>query len=123
MQSLSRREREIMDALFAAGEADVEQVRSALADPSGYDSVRTLLRILERKGQVIKRREGRRYVYRPAQERAAALKIAWRHLVETFFGGSHDRAAATLLSATDRDLDVDKLAELLRTSGHKDQRP
>ena len=113
MESLSRREREIMDALFAAREADVGQVRQQLSDPPGYDSIRTLLRILERKGHVLKERRGKRYVYRPALDRATALKGAWRNLVQTFFAGSHERAAATLLSATDPDLNEEKLTQLL----------
>ena len=110
---LSRREREIMDALFALGEADAEQVRQRLDDAPGYDSVRTLLRILEGKGHVRRSKRGKRYVYEPTQDRAAALKNAWRNLVLTFFGGSHERAAATLLSATDKDLSEAKLAQLL----------
>lgn len=114
MTALSRREREIMDALFALEEADAEQVRRRLADAPGYDSVRTLLRILEGKGHVRRSKRGKRYVYAPTQDRASALKSAWRNLVQTFFAGSHERAAATLLSATDKDLSEDKLAQLLK---------
>jgi predicted transcriptional regulator len=120
--TLSRREREIMDALFALGQADAQQVRDRLDDAAGYDSVRTLLRILEGKGHVRKERRGKRYVYTPTQDRAAALKGAWRNLVQTFFGGSHERAAATLLSATDKDLNEAKLARLLdRLEGKSDE--
>lgn len=113
MAALSRREREIMDALHTLGEADVEGVRSRLPDEVGYDSVRTILRILEGKGHVKRRRDGRRYVYKPAQGRAAALKNAWVNLVQTYFQGSYDDAAATLLKASDPDLDQRKLTALL----------
>lgn len=113
MAALSRREREIMDALFALGEGDVDEVRARLADPPGYDSVRTTLRILEGKGHVRRRAEGRRHVFAPVQDRAAALKAAWKNLVQTFFAGSQDAAAATLLQASERDLDEAKLAALL----------
>lgn len=123
MAALSRREREIMDALFSLGEADAEQVRQRLEDVPGYDSVRTLLRILEGKGHVRKQRQGKRYVYAPTQERAAALKGAWRNLVQTFFEGSHERAAATLLSATDKDLNETKLAQLLEELERKADDP
>ena len=113
MPALSRREREIMDALHAIGEGDVEQVRGRLADPPGYDSVRTILRILETKGHVRRRAEGRRHLYRPVQDRAAALGGAWRSLVQTFFHGSYEEAAATLLNTSDPDLDERKLSQLL----------
>ncbi|HEY0112833.1 MAG TPA: BlaI/MecI/CopY family transcriptional regulator [Allosphingosinicella sp.] len=113
MAALSRRERELMQALYTLGEGSVEQVRQQLADPPAYDSVRTLLRILESKGHVRRRQEGRRYLYTPTQERAVALKNAWKNLVQTFFHGSHEQAAATLLDASDRDLDEQKLARLL----------
>jgi predicted transcriptional regulator len=112
--SLSRREREILEALHAEGEADVEAVRARLADQPGYDSVRTILRILEEKGHAKSRRQGRKLVYRPAQSRPAALKAAWNNLVQTFFGGSHEVAAATLLRASDPDLSEKKLAALLQ---------
>lgn len=108
-----------MDVLFQLGEADAAQVRSRVDDPPGYDSIRTLLRILETKGHVRKHKSGKRYVYTPTQDRAAALKAAWRNLVQTFFGGSHERAAATLLSATDKDLNEAKLARLLEAIENK----
>lgn len=111
--TLSRREREIMDVLFAIGEGDVEEVRSRLGDDAGYDSIRTILRILESKGQVARTRDARRHIYRPVQPRAAALKSAWFNLVQTFFHGSHEEAAATLLRASDRELSEKKLAALL----------
>lgn len=113
MAALSRREREIMDALHALGEGDVEDVRTQLADAPGYDSVRTILRILEEKGHVKRKPAGRKHLYRPSQPRAAALKNAWGNLVQTFFGGSYEDAAATLLSASDPDLNEKKLAALL----------
>ncbi|MBI1328577.1 MAG: BlaI/MecI/CopY family transcriptional regulator [Alphaproteobacteria bacterium] len=111
MADFSRREREIMDALFAAGEADAEQIRASLKNPPGYDSVRTTLRILESKGHVRHRVDGRRHVYKPAQNRAAALKGAWRNLVNTYFAGSQEAAAAALFDPAD--LDEKKLDLLL----------
>lgn len=113
MTSLSKRERQIMDVLHAIGEGDVEDIRARLSDAPGYDSVRTILRILDEKGHVKRRLEGRRHVYRPAQARAAALHSAWANLVQTFFHGSYDDAAVTLLRASDPDLSEKKLAALL----------
>lgn len=114
MAGLSRREREIMEALHKIGQGDVDDVRRTMGDPPGYDAVRTTLRILETKGQVKKQADGRRHVFKPAQSRATAVKTAWRNLVQTFFHGSYEEAAATLLTSADSDLDEGKLAELLK---------
>jgi predicted transcriptional regulator len=102
-----------MDALHAIGEGDVGEVRARLVDASGYDSIRTILRILCEKGHVRRRREGRRHVYRPTQHRAGALRTAWANLVATFFQGSYEDAAATLLRASDSDLSERRLTTLL----------
>lgn len=114
MQPLSRRERQIMDALHALGSGDVEDVRQRLPDPPAYDSVRTTLRILETKGHVRHTTDGRRHIFRPAQSRTTALRAAWRNLVQTFFQGSYEDAAATLLGSADADLSEAKLEELLK---------
>jgi BlaI family penicillinase repressor len=123
MTSLSRRERQIMDALYAADEADVGQIRDSLRDPPGYDSVRTILRILEKKGHVRHKVDGRRHIYRPVQNRATAIRKAWRNLVNTFFEGSQERAAATLLGTFERGaLDDEKIAELILEAKRANQR-
>jgi BlaI family penicillinase repressor len=122
-EMFSRREREIMDALYAAVEADVEQIRARLKDPPGYDSVRTILRILESKGHVRRSREGRRHIYRPVQDRATAIRKAWRNLVNTFFEGSQERAAATLMRPSEVDhLDDQKMADLVLEARRTRQR-
>jgi len=113
MGTLSRREREIMDALHRIGEGDVEAVRGQIPDPPGYDSVRTTLRILEGKGHVRRRADGRRHVFKPAQSRTSALKSAWQNLVQTFFQGSYEEAAATLLTSSDLKLNDKQIEELL----------
>ena len=60
---LSRREREIMDVLYEREEATAAEVQAALADPPSYSAVRATLRILEEKGAIAHRRDGRRYVF------------------------------------------------------------
>jgi predicted transcriptional regulator len=97
-EKLTRREREIMDALFAAPEgASAEEVRARLTDPPSYSAVRTMLVRLEGKGFVRHREEGLRYVYMPTTSRAAARRAALQQLVRVFFGGSPGETAATLL--------------------------
>ena len=64
---LSRRERQIMDVVYARGEATAAEIQEALPDAPGYSAVRALLRILEDKGALKHREDGPRYVYLPTQ--------------------------------------------------------
>jgi BlaI family transcriptional regulator, penicillinase repressor len=101
---LSRRERQIMDALHAQGQATAAEVRAALPDPPSYSAVRALLRILEEKGHLKHRRKGVRYVYVPCVSRKTASRTAMRRLVATYFQGSAAQAAAALLETADTEL-------------------
>src|ERR1039458_1019907 len=82
---LSRRERQIMDALHQRGHATAAEVQAALPDAPGYSAIRALLRILEDKGHVKHRREGARYVYLPRAKRETARRSALKRVVSTFF--------------------------------------
>jgi predicted transcriptional regulator len=109
-EKLSRREREIMDVLYALGDsADAEQIRQKLSDPPSYSAVRAMLAKLEAKGVIRHRAEGLRYVYSPVTSRTAAQKKAVSQLMRVFFGGSASQAAAALLkqeSWSDTELDA-----------------
>src|SRR5436190_10069877 len=93
----SRRERQIMDIVYARGEATATEVGEALPDPPAYSTVRTLLRILEEKGHLKHREDGPRYVFLPTEPRAKASRSALRRVVETFFEGSLSGAVAALV--------------------------
>ena len=107
---LSRREREILDALYAlGGSADAEAIRQRLTDPPSYSAVRAMLAKLEAKGAITHRAEGLRYVYAPVTSRTTAQKKAVSQLMRVFFGGSASEAAAALLkqeSWSDAELDA-----------------
>lgn len=107
---LPRREREIMDALFAlAGRASAEDIRERLADPPSYSAVRAMLAKLEAKGYVRHREEGKRYIYAPTTPRSAASRAALRKLVRVFFSGSPGQTVTALLKQedwTDRELEA-----------------
>ncbi len=109
-EKLSRREREIMDALFALGEnASAEDVRAQLTDPPSYSAVRAMLVKLEAKGFIRHREEGRRYVYSPTRSRASAQRTALHKLVRVFFGGSTTETVTALIKQenwTDDELDA-----------------
>jgi predicted transcriptional regulator len=110
--SLSRRERQLMDIVFAKGQASVAEVIAALPDPPSYSAVRALLRILEEKGHLVHREEGKQYIYSPTQERPVAAQSALKRVVQTFFGGSVERAVTALLSEDETRLSDEELERL-----------
>jgi predicted transcriptional regulator len=111
---LSRRERQIMDIIYARGQATAAEVTSALADPPSYSAVRALLRILEQKGHLRHQEDGPRYVYLPTVSRDRARRSALRNLVRTFFDGSTAQAAAALLDQSDLSHeDYERLASVI----------
>ncbi|MDX1623607.1 MAG: BlaI/MecI/CopY family transcriptional regulator [Gemmatimonadota bacterium] len=120
-QTSSPRERQILDAVYALGEATVREVRRRIPDPPGYDAVRTTMRILEEKGLLAHRRDGRRYVYRPTVPPRKARGEAMRHLVETFFDASPEAAALAFLRMSDAGDDprqtLDRLWSMLQEEG------
>lgn len=109
-EKLTRREREIMDAIFALGDrASAEEVRARLTDAPSYSAVRAMLVKLETKGYVRHREEGLRYIYVPTTSRGVAQRKALQQLVRVFFSGSPGQTAAALLKQenwTDEELDA-----------------
>ena len=113
---LSRREREIMDVLYAADGLTAAEVRERMPDPPGYSAVRTMLRILEDKGHVRHEERGPRYVFSPVVSRARASRSALKALVQTFFDGSPEQAVAALIDESRAKLgpaELDRLARLI----------
>lgn len=121
-EKLTRREREIMDALFALQDgASAEDVRERLIDPPSYSAVRAMLVRLEAKGFVRHREEGLRYIYVPTKSRVSAQRTALDKLVQVFFGGSPRETVTALLkqeSWTDDQLESLK-AEIERVRKEK----
>jgi predicted transcriptional regulator len=109
-EKLTRREREIMDAIFALGNrASAEDVRGRLIDPPSYSAVRAMLVKLEAKGYVRHREEGLRYVYEPTRSRAAEQRSALERLIRVFFAGSPRQTVTALLQQerwSDEDLEA-----------------
>jgi BlaI family penicillinase repressor len=109
---LSRRERQIMDALHQRGRATAAEVQTALPEAPSYSTVRALLRILEDKGHIKHRREGARYVYLPRAKQETARRSALQRVVSTFFQGSITQAMAALLETADTQLPDSELHKL-----------
>ena len=116
VHELSRRERQIIDILYAQGRGTAAEVQAALPDPPSYSAVRAMLRILEEKGHVRHQQDGPRYVYLPIVARENAKRSAMRHMLQTFFDGSAEQAISALLDDSSSKLsdgELDRLARLI----------
>jgi BlaI family penicillinase repressor len=114
---LSKRERQVMEAIFRRKKATAAEVQGAIPEPPSYSAVRATLQVLVDKGLLSYRREGRRYLYSPTTSPRSAGLSATRHLLSTYFDNSV-AAALTAMLQMDRkrltDEDYQKLVELIR---------
>ena len=116
---LSRRERQIMEVIYRAGQATATDVLEGLPDPPSYSAVRALLRILETKGHLRHVADGTRYVFLPIVTPDRARRSAMQSLVETFFEGSREKAVAALLDASRSELsdtELDRISRLIENA-------
>jgi predicted transcriptional regulator len=96
---LTRREREIMNALFALdNRASAEQIRARLTKPPSDSSVRVMLARLEKKGVLKHQQDGLRYLYSATISRTVAKRTALQQYVQTFFGGSLTQMMTALVA-------------------------
>src|SRR5438105_8124620 len=119
---LSRRERQIMEIVYERSRATAAEVHAALPDPPSKTAVRTLLRILEDKGQLKHKEAGMTFVYEPTWPRAQAARSALRRLLDVFFEGSLEKAVAAHLGDAVSQLtseELDRLADLIRQARRK----
>lgn len=110
---LSRRERQIMDAAFALGEATVKQVVEAIPDAPTAMAVRRMMHILEEKGHLKRRENGREIVYSPREAKVKAGRSAFQNVLETFFGGSLEEALAAHLHSRKDSVSEDERERLI----------
>ncbi|MBV8298338.1 MAG: BlaI/MecI/CopY family transcriptional regulator [Candidatus Eremiobacteraeota bacterium] len=112
---LTEVELRLMEIVWAAGPSTVGQIVEAIPadERPAYNTVQTMMKILERKGFVTHRAEGRAFVYEAVVDREAAARTALSHVMQRFFGGS-PRALALNLIEGDH-LTEDELDELERT--------
>jgi BlaI family penicillinase repressor len=122
----SRRERQIMDIVYALGEATAAEIHERLADPPTYTAVRGLLRVLVDKGHLRTERDGVRYLYRPVTPRAAAGASLLSHVIRTFFGGSAGEAMAALVGSPESRLtpaELERLARIVEQARQSEEEP
>ena len=116
---LGKRERQIVDTVHRLGEASVADVLKNLADPPSYSAVRAMLGLLVQKGWLRYRREGKRYLYRPAVSRETSQRKALARMLGTFFAGSASDAVAALLDMSAGDMtdeDLDRMIAMIKTA-------
>jgi predicted transcriptional regulator len=121
---LSRRERQIMDAVYALGEATVNQVVETIPSPPTAMAVRRMMHILEEKGRLRRRESGRAVVYAPRQPKGKAGRFAFERVLETFFGGSLEEALAAHLHSRKDRVSIEERERLIKLieEAHKEGR-
>ncbi|HEX3550723.1 MAG TPA: BlaI/MecI/CopY family transcriptional regulator [Candidatus Elarobacter sp.] len=107
---LTEVEQRLMEIVWAFGPATVAQVVDAhpSAERPAYNTVQTMMKILERKGYVRHRAVGRAFVYESIVDRDAAARTALSQVVQRFFGGSPQALAVNLIEGdhlTEAELD------------------
>lgn len=115
-QYLSKRERQIMDAVFKLGKATAADIVACIPDPPTSDAIRRLIRILEEKGLLDHEVDGIRHVYFSTIEPEKASKSALDHVVQTHFKGSVSQAIAALLESAETltGKDLSEISDLIR---------
>ncbi|MEP6962650.1 MAG: BlaI/MecI/CopY family transcriptional regulator [Acidobacteriota bacterium] len=123
METLSRRERQILDILYRQGRASAAEIQAALPDSPSNSATRTLLRILEEKGHIRHESDGPRFVFLPSVSRQKAKVTALRHMLQTFFNGSAAEAAAALVDGSAAKMsaaEIEQLEALIKA--HKEKK-
>jgi len=114
--TLSRREREMMNIIFTRGRATATEVLEGMSEPPSYSAVRATLRVLEQKGHLKHQHDGARYVYIPTVNRERVRLSALDQLLTTFFDGSAANVVATLIERQKgkmSDQELDELSQLI----------
>ena len=123
--NLSRRERQIMDVVYARGQVTVAEVLEDLPDPPSYSAVRAMLGKLERKQYLRHEEHGPRYVYVPTLPREEVQETALERMMNTFFDGSAEKVVAALLGPDGgklSDAELDRIAELVEKARAEEEK-
>ena len=110
--TLTEAELRLMKILWRRGESAVNDLVAAIPDSESlaYNSVLTTIRILEQKGYVEHRQEGRAFVYRPCVAEEEASRSEVKHLMSRFFGNSREQLLLSLLG--DEEISTEELQRL-----------
>jgi len=102
----------LLQILWRIREGAIEDIVLASGEdpPPNYKTVQAWLRIMERKGQVDHRQEGRAFVFRPLISRGDLHRLSIRHLMARYFTGSRSKLLVALLS--DEHISREELSKL-----------
>jgi predicted transcriptional regulator len=121
-ETLTEAELRVMNVLWEKGQATVQQVLDAMPERLNlaYNSVLTTIRVLESKGYLDHKKDGRAHIYEPVIARAEASRSEVRHLVSRFFANSHESLLLNLLEEQNFDADeLKRLRQMLQASERK----
>jgi predicted transcriptional regulator len=117
--TLTEAELRLMKILWRRGESAVTDLVAAMPEGEtlAYNSVLTTVRILEQKGYVEHRQEGRAFVYSPCVAEQEASRSEVRHLMSRFFGNSREQLLLSLLGDEEiSPIELERLREAIRTA-------
>ncbi len=119
--TLTEAELRIMEVLWQRRSGTVQQVLDDLTQKPAlaYNSVLTIIRILEKKGYVEHAKDGRAHIYAPVIEREDARRSEVRHLVSRFFRNSQEQLALNILE--ERGLDREEIERLKQMLDRSDK--
>jgi predicted transcriptional regulator len=116
---LSKRERQVMSVIYTKRSASAKDLLLEIPNPPSYSAVRSILNILETKGLLRHRHAGKKYVYYPTVPHEKARSSALKHLIQTYFDDSVEKAVTAILEMRGNDLSdeaLDNLAKLIDES-------
>jgi predicted transcriptional regulator len=114
MKELTRAEEQIMHVLWALGKAYVKDIIDRLPSPKpAYNTVSTIVRILEKKGFVDHDAFGKTYLYRPIVAKEDYTQAFLKNFVKDYFSDSYQELVSFF--AKDRNLTLAELEEIMGT--------
>jgi|SRR5688572_29214913 predicted transcriptional regulator len=113
-KTFTDKELEIMQAIWELGEATVKDIQEYLPGNQHYNSLLTIIRVLEKKGHLAHREEGRAFMYRAVEQQAKSRNLAIGHLLKQVFGGSATSLVLSLVETGDlTKADIDDIRKQL----------
>ena len=115
MKALSEREQEVMNIIWEVRNCCVDDVLQRLPEPKpAYNTIQTFMKILEEKGFLAHKREGKKFIFYPLIEKPEYNRWVLKHMKDNLFGGSAKSLLNTFIrDNTLSDTDINDLVLLL----------
>ena len=119
METLTKKEEEIMLIFWDIKEGFVKDIISKLPEPKPpYNTISSVVRILEKKGFLGFRTFGKSHMYFPIIEKKTYRKYAFKTMMKGYFEGSYKNVISYLVNDEDlseKDIEeISKLQEILK---------